>query len=187
MLGLLLVSMIGCKGRQAVELAAGKDNNCLRTENGRVYCWGDDAYTQTKNPSFAAKPGQRTTPKRVAGIEGARSLSVAASHGCVTMQGGGVQCFLDADLTTASISGMDAKSVAAFNSGACALASSGELKCFRAEPRELPRAPVESPKALPAAVAVATGEHHVCVIDKDATVHSVEDLASLEAAVEALS
>ena len=166
----------GCnKSRRAVELVAGKDNTCFRTENGRIYCWGDDAYTQTKNPSFAAKPGQRTTPKRVGGLEGARSISLAASHGCAAMQAGGVQCFLDADLEPTSISGADAKSVSAFGAGVCALATSGELKCFRSESRELPRAPVDVPKGLPAGDALTSGERHACVLEKDGTVSCFGD------------
>src|SRR5688572_31421214 len=116
--------LAGCRSRGVVDIAAGKDNTCLRTEDGRVYCWGDDAYTQSKNTSFAASPGPRTSPKRVSGLDGANALGLAPSHGCAGIKGGGVRCFLDVDLEGASVSGSAVKTVRAFNGGSCALTES---------------------------------------------------------------
>jgi alpha-tubulin suppressor-like RCC1 family protein len=161
---------VGCRSRAIVEIAAGKDNTCLRTDNGRIYCFGDDAYMQTKDPSLGANPGKRNTPKRVTGLEGARSLALAASHGCAAMSQGGIQCFTDVDLEPVAISGFDARSVHAFLDGVCALGTNGELKCFKGEAREVPRKPVDVPGSIGKLTAVATGERHVCGINPDGTV-----------------
>lgn len=161
----------GCKSRRAVEIVAGKDNTCLRTNDGRVYCWGDDAYMQTKDPSFATKPGQRNAPKRVANIEGARAISLTASHGCAAKNGGGIDCFLDVDLEGTNVSGIDAKSLGEFKAGVCAATTAGEIKCFKsASAREIPRTPLDPPSGISDIRAVATGERHVCALENAGTV-----------------
>ncbi len=169
-IGLLVTPLLGCSSRRAVEVVAGKDNTCLRTDKGRIYCFGDDAYTQTKDPSFGGQPGKRTTPRRVGTLEGASSLSLSASHGCAGIAGGGLRCFLDVDLEPASLSGADVRSVHAFLGGVCAVTSAGELKCFRAEHRALPKDVADVPASVSGVVAAAAGERHVCVLQRDGTV-----------------
>ncbi|MFO0669566.1 MAG: RCC1 domain-containing protein [Polyangiaceae bacterium] len=135
----LCMLAVGCKSRAVVGIAAGKDNTCLRTEDGRVYCFGDDAYMQNKDPSFATRPGPRNSPKRVPGLDGVVDVAVAPSHACVANPSSGLRCFLDVDLEPASVSSFAAKQVVASLSGVCALGASGNVACYRAGARELPR------------------------------------------------
>lgn len=166
----MIGALAGCKSRAVTGIAAGKDNTCLRTEDGRVYCFGDDAYMQTKDASFATRPGSRNTPKRVPGLEGVTDVAVAPSHACAAVASSGLRCFLDVDLEPASVAGFNAKRVAASASGVCALGEGGAVACYRAGPRELPRDPVTLPKDLPAATALAAGERHVCALAQDGNV-----------------
>lgn len=166
----LCMLAVGCKSRAVVGIAAGKDNTCLRTEDGRVYCFGDDAYMQNKDPSFATRPGPRNSPKRVPGLDGVVDVAVAPSHACVANPSSGLRCFLDVDLEPASVSSFAAKQVVASLSGVCALGASGNVACYRAGARELPRDPVTLPKDVPSATSIAAGERHVCVLATDGTV-----------------
>jgi hypothetical protein len=80
---------------KATALSAARDSTCLVTGDGRVFCFGDDAYrSQTKSAS-QIKPGKRNTPQQVAVPGKATDVGVMSTTSCARLDSGAVRCWLD--------------------------------------------------------------------------------------------
>jgi len=72
-----------------VELAAGSEHACARTESGKVYCWGSNGHGQVGNASTA----KQATPTLVEGLEEVVSITAGARHTCAIVKGGSIVCW----------------------------------------------------------------------------------------------
>ena len=129
----------------AVAVAAGGSGSgsstCALTNSGAAKCWGDNYYGALGNGSMA---NSSNVPVDVHGISAAVSLSVGDSFACATLSTGALQCWgyndrgqLGNNQTVNSripvgvselSSGVAAVTTGGFH--ACALLSSGKLKCW---------------------------------------------------------
>ena len=72
-----------------VELAAGSEHACARTETGKVYCWGANGHGQVGNAFTAKQP----TPTLVENLEEAVAITAGARHTCALVKGGSIMCW----------------------------------------------------------------------------------------------
>lgn len=173
-----------------VQVAAGWDHACLRTEAGEVWCWGEltyeAAHAKPERLDFggpvafiAAGSSSYTCAARqdgtvacrddeglqsIAGITDARAVAVVDSgpQGCAVRAGGGVVCWSGPRATP--VHGLDDAVALAGGQGFCALREGGALACWGSglAPFGLPRSdtPVDTPASDLSAV--AAGSWHVC-------------------------
>lgn len=157
-----------------VQIVAGKDGTCARTEKGAVYCWGDNAFTSTTKSARELAPPVRTTPARVGGIANAADLDIAATHGCAVEAGGGVSCWTDGTVDGSNAlvaTGLGVKDAVAVRASVgarsrfCFLHKDGRVSCSSFEPNGPRNAP--SPvQGLVDVTAIAPGDLHTCALNK---------------------
>jgi alpha-tubulin suppressor-like RCC1 family protein len=73
-----------------VELALGAEHSCLRTLEGRVYCWGGNDDGQIGQPEGTVLS---TTPRAVSLPGKAASIAAGTYHTCATLLDGSVYCW----------------------------------------------------------------------------------------------
>jgi alpha-tubulin suppressor-like RCC1 family protein len=78
-----------------VQVAAGSDVTCGRTEKGEVFCWGDNAFTSSTMSAGSIPPPLRTSPSPVRDLSDVVDMDVASSHGCAVRKSGEVLCWRD--------------------------------------------------------------------------------------------
>ena len=85
----LIVSSNPTASVSFVEISAGFGHSCGRTQNGAVYCWGDNSVGQLGDGTTTDRP----VPTLVAG--GIRFVEISAGtfHSCGRAQNGGVYCW----------------------------------------------------------------------------------------------
>lgn len=73
------------------EVAAGEHHTCARSVDGRVLCWGGNAWGQTgRSPS---EPFGGGAPIRVPGIDDAVRIAAGVAHTCALRSDGSVVCW----------------------------------------------------------------------------------------------
>ncbi len=79
------------------EVSGAGEHTCARTENGAVFCWGDNGFGQGgQDPATVA---QSPVPVKVAGLPGgASSVTVGNEHSCAMLISGDVYCWGHNDL-----------------------------------------------------------------------------------------
>lgn len=78
-----------------VELAVGARHACALTEEGDVYCWGDNRRGQVTGAAPATGPEQLTRAQAVVGLEDVRAIGAGAAHSCAVQGDGTLFCFGD--------------------------------------------------------------------------------------------
>lgn len=73
-----------------VEVGASSTHTCVRTDDGRVFCWGDNDKGQIGDPSA---PPFQPHPRQVVEVVDAVQLAVATGITCVRHVDGAVSCF----------------------------------------------------------------------------------------------
>ncbi|MCB9595334.1 MAG: hypothetical protein H6719_21625 [Sandaracinaceae bacterium] len=123
-----------------VEIRAGGNHTCARSESGEVWCWG-------RNTSGELGDGTRITrtrPARVSGISDAVQIAVGHSHTCARHDDGGVSCWgngargrlglgtgTPASVPTPTrVEGLTAVDIAAGLDATCSVSSTGEVRCW---------------------------------------------------------
>ena len=170
---------------KAISLAAGWGHTCALTEEGGVYCWGDNTSGQLGNGSGQAFI---PSPMAVGGLsKGVAAITAKGGHTCALLDAGTVKCWGDNSYgqlgdgtaedrktpqTVAELEGV--RSVAAGWNHTCAIIEGEEMKCWgwnyfgqlgdRSMTSQLKPVPVAE---LPGpAAAMGLGWRHTCgVID----------------------
>lgn len=73
-----------------VELALGAEHSCLRTLEGRVYCWGANEHGQIAQP---ASVSGSVTPRQVALAAPALRIAAGTYHACAVLLDGSLWCW----------------------------------------------------------------------------------------------
>jgi alpha-tubulin suppressor-like RCC1 family protein len=182
-----------------VQVVAGRETSgnppfrhaCALLENGSVWCWGSGASGRLGNGSTAGS----TVPVRVTGIEDAVHIGVAKASTCAVLANGEVWCWgsnalglLGFGQSTPSSSSIpvkasisDARQIVGTHGiyHQCAVTNQDELWCWGFNEYGLHGRLNENRSYLPAPTefygrdrlrAVASGEHHMCALDKDGRV-----------------
>lgn len=74
---------------RAVSIAAGGQHTCAVTDDGTVWCWGDNLAQQL---AAVAHP-LSTTPVRARGVSGAVQVAAGERHTCARLRRGSVECW----------------------------------------------------------------------------------------------
>lgn len=77
---------------RVLEVAAGWNFTCARSESGRIYCWGESA-GGTLGDGLALTTHRTFTAAPVAGVVGARRLVAAGLNACMIDREGYVRCW----------------------------------------------------------------------------------------------
>ena len=134
------VAVSGVTG--VIDVSVGLVHTCVILTGGTVKCWGDNTYGQVGTGNTTTP---QLTPVLVSGITTATSISVGASHTCVTLTGGTIKCWGDntygqtgngnndtPQLTPVLVSGIT--TATSINTTShyhmCALLSDNSLKCW---------------------------------------------------------
>ncbi len=162
-----------------VQIAAGKDMTCARTDKGEVFCWGDNAYTTTTMSASSVSAPIRTSPRKMFGVSNAVDIAVGASQGCAVDASGAVRCWLDRTVD-AEEAGKDSgyvyysapmKDAIAIRMSrapaatACVLHRGGGVSCATAQRGSLFRE-WKKVDGLPPVETVAPGDLHTCALSK---------------------
>lgn len=84
------VSLFGSTLPDAVDVNAGANHSCALTDNGEVWCWGDNTYGQLgRGVSVIAN----YNPVKVAGINTAIAIGSGEFHSCALLQNRSVRCW----------------------------------------------------------------------------------------------
>ena len=135
------IDVPGLGRAHVVELRTGFAHACVRLDDGRIACWGQDSAFQLGVP-----PTLNTSVTRaviVPGITNAAQLALGLTHTCVRAIDGSVSCFGDnseGQLGLPSATGVtnptvvpsinDAVEVVASQSQTCVRRGSGQIVCF---------------------------------------------------------
>ena len=128
-------------------LAAGADHNCALTEEGEVWCWGENASGQLGSETTdtcAFDVLCSVAPVEVSGLIGTMALAAGAAHTCALDASGGASCWGRnasgqlGDGTTTSRSARAAVptgderfvAMAAGGDHTCALSDTGAVRCW---------------------------------------------------------
>jgi alpha-tubulin suppressor-like RCC1 family protein len=170
-------------------IAAGAAHGCMRTSNGRVQCWGDNALGQTGDPidggvrDLFTVIDSGTTP-----LGNVVAVTNGTNHSCALLAGGQAKCwgsnadgqFGDGTRTnpaspansvfvkaTSSTNLNNILAIAAGGRHTCALLADGTARCWGAN--DTGQATGQSGNdvltlaTVDSGVAIAAGEHHTCV------------------------
>jgi alpha-tubulin suppressor-like RCC1 family protein len=131
------VAVVGL--RDIVDLSGGWAHACAVGADGRVWCWGYNAYGQLGDGSTA----NRVAPGLVAGISDAVEVSAGYLHTCARLRSGAVSCWgynvhgMLGDGTTATrltpvaVSGIStAVEVTCGTAHSCARLADGSMRCW---------------------------------------------------------
>ncbi len=72
-----------------VDVAVGPDHACAVTAEGRVFCWGANAWGQLGHGTLE----DRAEPTQVVGIDDAVQVTIRGAAGCAARRGGKVVCW----------------------------------------------------------------------------------------------
>jgi alpha-tubulin suppressor-like RCC1 family protein len=75
--------------RSVAEVSAGDDFTCARQSDGKVFCWGNNAYGQLGDRSR----DQQTNPVAVRDMDDATLLRAGGNHACALVTDGKVMCW----------------------------------------------------------------------------------------------
>jgi alpha-tubulin suppressor-like RCC1 family protein len=78
----------------ATALAVGSSHACVRRSTGGVACWGNNFSGQIGDGTAGAG-NDRPTPVNLAGVTSAAMVAAGASHTCLALTSGAVQCWGD--------------------------------------------------------------------------------------------
>jgi alpha-tubulin suppressor-like RCC1 family protein len=127
--------------RPAVEdLAAGGSHACAVMSSGALWCWGKNDHGQLGDGTA----DDRTTPVRVAGLEGVKAVAAGWGHTCALTGEGGVKCWgydKNGELgngstvdsrTPVDVEGLPSGVTAIFagDDHTCVLTDAGSVKCW---------------------------------------------------------
>ena len=142
---LLVLYFASAQVRAATPMvSAGQDHSCALLGGGSIQCWGSNGLGQLGNGTYASS----TSPVNVVGVVNAIAVSAGSNHNCALLATGAVTCWgynFDGQLgngssganaprsntpvTAVGISGAVALN-ASNGSHACAVLSTGEVKCW---------------------------------------------------------
>ncbi|GAA3218775.1 hypothetical protein [Actinocorallia longicatena] len=85
-------------GRSVKAIAAGESHTCVVTDNGSVFCWGDNEFGQLGYPDLQNKIGDTEDPIDAGPVNlgpGMKAVSVTAggNHTCVTLENSKLRCW----------------------------------------------------------------------------------------------
>jgi len=170
----------------ALSIGGGWEHNCSLLTNGKVACWGYNAYGQLGNASTTSS----LTPVAVSGITQGVSLSSGFYHSCAAVLGGAVRCwgnntngqlgnstYVDSSTPVSVTSITSATQVAAGNSHTCAVLADRSVRCWGYNTQGQLGNGTKIGSNAPVAVAgittatqVAAGYYHSCALLADRTV-----------------
>lgn len=171
----------------AVAVSTGRDHACAVTDSGGVQCWGSNLAGQIGDGTGLPFVRQRPTPVDVSGLtSGVDAIAAGYQFTCALISGGGVQCWgangygqLGDSTTTPHntptdvsglTSGVDAIATGDFH--ACALTSSGGVKCWGNNTYGQlgdgsttdSSTPVDVSGLTSGVIAIAAGGYHTCAL-----------------------
>ncbi|MFN8489074.1 MAG: cohesin domain-containing protein [Caldilineaceae bacterium] len=167
-------------------ISVGNAHACALTTGGGVKCWGSNSYGQLGDSTTSNK----LTPVDVSGLNnGIKALRSGSYYNCVLTTGGGVKCWgandsgqlgdgtTDNKLTPVNVSGLTSGvlAISIGNAHACALTTSGGIKCWGANHEGQLGDGTPDNKLTPVAVsglnsgvtAISAGVAHTCAIMTD--------------------
>jgi alpha-tubulin suppressor-like RCC1 family protein len=139
------MEIAGLEGVTAISSSSQSEFNCALTGVGEVYCWGIDLLGQlgTGIPYTDSRKRESPVPVKVAGISGAKAIAVGGTHACALTATGGVKCWGSND---------DGQ----LGDGSPVGDGSGLNPPYKGKPVDVP--------GISGATAIASGNHHTCVI-----------------------
>jgi len=131
------VEVVGITNRKATHISAGYRHFCATTEDGLVYCWGDNSKDQIGYQGADSK-----TAQAVGGIGTAVDVAVGDYHSCALLSTKDVYCWGDnskrqitsdpvAKTSPTAVAGVsNVKKVSASVGNTCFLLNDGSAKCL---------------------------------------------------------
>ncbi|MBL9025294.1 MAG: hypothetical protein JNL21_24080 [Myxococcales bacterium] len=166
-------------GKSRLFLGAAAAHACLRSEDGGLFCWGNNDHGQLGRPADDPDPQH---PKRVPLKERAVSAALGEAHTCALLASGAVRCFgADAtgtvSLETAVSSLRDVVSLVAGVGFTCARSADLSVRCWGAVPgtNEVARTPREI--AGLRATTIAASSRTLCGVTRERQVLCVGENA----------
>jgi alpha-tubulin suppressor-like RCC1 family protein len=109
-----------------VELGAGQQNTCARTDDGAAWCWG---VGYLSDPRHELKEDRTGHPRRIAGLAATTQLAVGQSHACAITRSG-LTCW-GYDHPMAPVPSLaDLAAVSANWNNTCVLHGDGAIDCW---------------------------------------------------------
>lgn len=123
-----------------IEIRAGGNHSCVRSESGGVWCWGRNTSGELGDGSRVNRP----RPTRVIGIVDAVQLAAGYSHTCARHADGRLTCWGNGAngrlglgdaapssvVVPTTVAGLEAAHIAAGLDATCAVTTSGEVRCW---------------------------------------------------------
>lgn len=136
-------------GRQFTEIASGFFHNCALDKEGGAWCWGDNQYLQTGQPTGGTPCDQTSVcvlvPKLVTATVKFKSISVGTTHSCAVAVDGTGWCwgggysgkgilgdgqYGQSNLPVAVQGGLRFQSISAGGTLTCGLSDAGQAYCW---------------------------------------------------------
>lgn len=134
---------------RTLAVSVGGTHTCAISQGGVLRCWGRNTNGQLGNNSFFSPQTSPSSPVYDGNFSRALQVSAGGQHTCAVDQFGGVQCwgantngqlgnnsvvdqFAPVDVTGLDYSSNSTRAIAAGNAHACALTSTGAVKCWGA-------------------------------------------------------
>ena len=182
-IGIIALGAPAASATSATQVVNGAAHTCALTSSGGVRCWGDNDFGQLGDGQTVS----RSLPGIVSGLSsGAQGIAAGASFTCALLTTGGVQCWglnnsgQMGDGTgkerhvPVNVSGLASgvQAIAAGGAHACALTTTGGLKCWGLNSdgqlgdgtTKTRRTPVDVTGLTSGVTAVALGATHSCAL-----------------------
>ena len=169
------------------QVSSGNSHSCALINDGSVKCWGLNSYGQVGDASTTT----RQSPTTVTGLSSVSAIMSGANFNCALLSGGTVKCWgqnnhgqLGNASTTSSstpvlvsgLSSISSLSHGSYQNHACAISSTGSLKCWGANANQQLGDGTTTDRSTPVSITIpaladiSTGAQFTCAVTVGKTV-----------------